>query len=278
MYSLFFLLLLTVSFTVSSETFKSRIESIDYPDQMPGEVLAFLSNGQVVKIPDQEIKIWDTVHKAKDSRQWLQITTDDSREISQVAQAKPHVSSTDEASTKSTYIPSVLKSPEWANKYFNESRRNSKHSQCFNRAHVWSYEWHKKHRFYSSKMFLFFTRKFIRDRNFEWWFHVAPYVHVTIGNKVKERVMDMKYSSGPQTVKNWLTKFTKSNSPCLTVKTYSDYANYPENGQCYLMRASMYYYWPLDLENEELNGTIKTSWAKEEVDIAYEEAFEIVKQ
>lgn len=176
------------------------------------------------------------------------------------------------------YVSSVLSSLEWATKYFKESRYNPKDSQCFNRAHVWTYEWHKKHKFNSSKIFLFFTQKYIRMHNFHWWFHVAPYVHVYIDRKIRERVMDVKYTSGPTPVKDWIRKFIRLPEPgCLTVNTFSDYANFPENGNCYIMKASMYYYWPLDLENEELHGTMKASWVEEEVKISYEEAFDIIR-
>lgn len=258
----------------------SRIEDIDYPQQRADDVLIFLSTGQVTKVSENLLATLEHIHRAKRNNSWLRITVNENREIIKVEDAQEPEASAQKQVTylTSDYVPSVLKSPDWALKYFREARRKNKESQCFNRAHVWSYEWMMKHKFYSSKIFLFFTRKFVREHNFHWWFHVAPYVHVAVGNKIKERVMDMKYTHGPSTMMEWVKKFIKEDYNCLTVKTYSDYANFPENGNCYLMRASMYYYWPLDLENEELHGTVKTGWIPEEINTAYLEAFEIVKQ
>ena len=276
------ILLFFLSFTVNAETVITKVEDIDYPEQIHGEVLVFLSSGQVAKISNHLIALHERLHNAKTSRTWLEITLNENREITKIEETDPPIppATMNKAMSEleERYIPSVLKSHEWANKYFKESRKNNKESQCFNRAHVWSYEWYKKHKFFSSKMFIFFTRKFIREHNFHWWFHVAPYVHVAIGNEIKERVMDIKYTKSPVTVGNWIKHFIKLDRPgCLTVQNYSDYANYPENGNCNLMRANMYYYWPLDLENEELHGTYKTTWPEEEIKTAYLEAFDIVK-
>lgn len=274
------LVLFCLSVPISAHTVISRIEDIDYPDSMSEDILVFLSTGQVGKVSHSFINLLDEIHDAKANQSWLKITLNKSREITdvEITQA-PEDSSLKSAEAIQEFIPSVLKSPDWALRYFRESRIKHKESQCFNRAHVWSYEWYKKRQFYSSKIFLFFTRKFIREHKFEWWFHIAPYVHVAYGSEIKERVMDMKYTRQPSTVVDWVKHFIKVDDPkCITVKTYSDYANFPENGNCYVMRASMYYYWPLDLEKEEQNGTIKANWLDEEVKTAYLEAFDIVKK
>lgn len=274
------LVLVCLSFDISAKALISRIENIDYPDNMSEDILIYLSTGQIGKVSHSFINLLSEIHQAKQNQQWLKITINKRLEITDVENTQaPATSSLKSITAIQEFIPSVLKAPDWANRYFRESRIKHKESQCFNRAHIWSYEWYKKRNFYSSKVFLFFTRKFIREHNFEWWFHVAPYVHVAFGNEIKERVMDMKYTKTPSTILQWVKHFIKEEDPkCLTVQTYSDFANYPENGNCYLMRTSMYYYWPLDLENEELNGTIKTQWIEEEVKSAYLEAFDIVKK
>ena len=275
------LFLFCFSLKVSADTVVSRIEDIDYPEHMTGEILVFLSTGHVAKITENLIDLLNRIHDAKDNRTWLKITMNNSRFITDIDVTEnitPRITNTKSMNLHEEYIPSVLKSPDWALRYFKESRKNNKESQCFNRAHVWSYEWLVKHKFKSSKVFLFFTRKFIREHQFTWWFHVAPSVHVVIGNQIKERVMDMKYTSQPSSVGEWVKHFIKVNPSCITVSTYSDYANFPENGNCYLMRGSMYTYWPLDLEHEELHGTIKADWVKEEIAMSYLEAFDIVKK
>jgi hypothetical protein len=281
--------IIILTFLFSSGLFASTetvmITAIDYPERVTEDVLVFLSSGKVIKVKSGDLKMLDVLHKSQESKQWLIIQTTSTHYIVKVEKhISPELSTPSENkdillnAESEHYLPSVLKSQDWAKNYFDESRRKEKESQCFNRAHVWSYEWFKKHNFNSSKIFIFFTRKFIREHNFTWWFHVAPYVHVSINRITRERVMDMKYASGPLMIKDWTKRFIKTDNPgCLTVQSFSDYANFPENGNCYIMKTSMYYYWPLDLENEELHGTIKTSWLDEEIKIAYKEAFEITK-
>ena len=56
------------------------------------------------------------------------------------------------------------------------SRQNTRliqSSQCYDKAHYWSYEWSRQN-LSLGKMFLFFTESYIRRYNYKWWFHVAP--------------------------------------------------------------------------------------------------------
>lgn len=261
----------------------ARIEVIDYPASMNEDILVFLSTGKVVKLAQNKNDLLTLLQQHEKTGEWLKLDLDEFRFIQKInrhdlKRSRYETNKVFQDTYSDTYLPSVLKSLDWAKSYFKESRVKDKESQCFNRAHVWAYEWYKKHSFNSSKIFIFFTRKYIREHNFQWWFHVSPFVNVNINGQVRERVMDKKYTSGPSMIKDWIQRFVKVPTPgCLTVQTYSDYANFPENGSCYIMKTSMYYYWPLDLENEELHGTIKTSWVNEEIKTAYEEAFDIKK-
>ena len=174
------------------------------------------------------------------------------------------------------YHPSILKNLSHAKNLFNSARPTEKEeSQCFNRAHIWAYEWRLKENIYSSKVWIFFTRRFIRKYKFDWWFHIAPMVHVVTDREVKERIMDMKYAKGPLKLKQWTDIFMRDNSDCPVVDKYSDQANYPESGSCFIMKSSMYYYLPLDLEQSEILGTTKSRWHKSEVGQAYLEAFDV---
>lgn len=259
------------------------VEAIDYPTSPGEEVLVFLSTGKVVRISQKKHNELAHLQESLASRLWLEIDTDHNRYITRIKSSPTptrfeRFNKDFQHTSADSYRPSTLRSLDWAKKYFSESKRNEKESQCYNRAHVWSYEWFKKHKFNSSKVFIFFTRKFIREHNFTWWFHVAPSVLVSINGKTRERVMDMKYTAGPTMLKDWIRRFIKTENPgCLSVSSYSEYANFPENGNCYIMKASMYHYWPLDLENEELHGTIKETWVPEEIKTAYLEAFDITK-
>ncbi len=172
------------------------------------------------------------------------------------------------------YVPTTIADMKLAQKYFKEARYNPKDSQCFNRAHVWSYEWWRKHSLRSNKILIYFTRNYIRRYNFEWWFHIAPLVHVMENGKVVERVMDVKYSSRPTEVQKWANIFLRNDAPCTVITKYSDYADYPYTGECYFQRANMYTYQPADLQMNEAWGYTKNSFLMNEVRQAYQEAFD----
>lgn len=280
-----FLLLLFVTLVAApifaNTEIRTQIHDIDMG--LPGEEpLIFLTSGQVVKYPSANKLTLDILKEAIQKKTWFLIRINEEREIIDFHEVPAALLNTLRPtnlklklfSVDPSYRPSILKDLEQARKYFYESRTDHhKESQCYNRAHVWTYEWRKKKNLYSSKVWLFFTRKFIRKYKFEWWFHVSPMVNVVVDNEVKERVMDMKYARGPLKLKQWTDIFMRDNADCPVVQKYSDHANYPESGSCFVMKSSMYYYQPVDLEEEELSGNVRNRWVPAEVNHAYQEAF-----
>lgn len=174
-----------------------------------------------------------------------------------------------------TYFPTILPSVQRANELFSELEHKNNNSECFNRAHVWSYSWRIKHQIYSSKAWIFFTRKYIRQYDFQWWFHVAPLVHIASDDSVIEKIADKKYSKRLLSMKEWTDVFMRNNVECPLIDLYSEYANYPETGWCYTMKTSMYYYQPVDLETYERDGKSKVMWNHLEVIQAYKDALEV---
>lgn len=269
------------SFSVFAQTeIKTQIHDIDMGG--PGdEPLIYLTTGQVVSFPSAEISQMTVLKEAITSRKWFLIKINSQREITSYEMTLPEMQTS--FSPKSSFknkmmteefSPSILKNLDAARSFFYDARTDAnKDSQCYNRAHVWSYEWRTKRNLYSSKAWVFFTRRFIRKYKFEWWFHVAPMVHVVIDHKVKERVMDIKYARGPLSLKQWTNIFMRDNADCPVVDKYTDQANFPESGSCFLMKSSMYYYQPVDLEQLEITGIPKTMWLEGEVKHAYTEAF-----
>ena len=59
------------------------------------------------------------------------------------------------------------------------------------------------------------------------------------------------------------------------VDKYSDHANFPYWGSCFVMKSSMYYYQPVDLEWLEAFGMARSTWIPTEVVEAYAEGFDI---
>lgn len=245
-------------------------------DEAPGEeTLLLLTTGHVARLKETSQKS-NNFHQLKDNQQWLSITLNERHEIESiepVARPKSLLKSWALNEPIEQYRPTVIENMDLAHKYFKEARYVSKESQCYNRAHIWSYEWFLNHTVYSNKSWLFFTRKYIRKFKFEWWFHVAPSVQVRDNGVVKEKIMDIKYGRSPIDPKRWTDIFMLNDAHCPLVTTYSDYANYPESGWCFTMRSSMFYYQPFDIEMKETWGSIKGNWYDSEVKAAYLEAF-----
>lgn len=174
-----------------------------------------------------------------------------------------------------TYFPTIIPSQQRGNDLFNELEYKHNNSECYNRAHAWTYSWRIKHHIYSSKAWIFFTRKYIRKYDFQWWFHVAPMLHIASDESVIERIADKKFSKRLQTMKEWSDTFMRNKVECPLIDLYSEYANYPETGWCYIMKTNMYYYQPIDLETYERDGKSRTSWNYLEVIQAYKDALEI---
>ena len=264
--------------TFANSEVTTQIHDIDM-GQVNEEPLIFLTTGQVVTYPVADKSMMNRLKDAIKSKSWFVLTLNTEREIINLKEipSPPSIPALKMLGMDNeVFNPSILKDLDQARSFFYDAKTNHKEeSQCFNRAHVWAYEWRTTRNMYSSKAWLFFTRQFIRKYKFEWWFHVAPMVHVVINNEVKERVMDIKYAKGPLKLKQWTDIFMRDNADCPVVEKYSDHANYPESGSCFLMKSSMYYYQPVDLEQLELTGIGKSRWLAPEVKHAYLEAFDI---
>lgn len=177
----------------------------------------------------------------------------------------------------SDYVPSVVDSFDVVRSLFFEMRPSPvPHSECWQRAHVWAYEWRVKHQLFTSKAWIFFTRKYIRENpDLTWWFHVAPLVHVKMNGVIKERVLDRKYTNGPVSLKKWSDTFIRNREACRVVDTYSDHANYQDSASCFIQKSSMYYLQPMDLELLEKFDTIRDRWVEAELVQAYAQAFDL---
>ena len=259
----------------------TQIHDIDYGKTVQDEILVFLTSGHVVKVKREDQALLKKFTADKSARRWFDFKMDDDRFITEMNVTESPVPEPQEdekfftpMNMTSEYVPTTIKDMDTAKKYFKEARYNPKDSQCFNRAMVWSYEWWRKHSLKSNKILIFFTRTYIRRYNFEWWFHIAPYVHIKDGNKVVERVMDVKYGRGPLEFGKWTNLFMRNDAPCPVITKYSEYADYPYTGECYIIRTHMYTYQPADLQMYDSWGYVKEKFNMDEVRGAYLEAFD----
>ncbi len=255
---------------------KSQIHSIDRGEKND-ETLIFLRTGQVIRIAkSDEAKRRDFVN-ARDLKQWIHFKLAENHSIeSYMIQSSPNKTRKPVLKiTEETYAPTIIENIDLALNYFHEAKYVEKESQCYNRAHIWAYEWFTKYSIYSMKTWIFFTRRYIRKYKFDWWFHVSPSVRLIHNGMQKDMVMDVKYARGPLDLKNWTNIFMRDDAACPVVEKYSDQANYPEWGSCFVMKSSMYYYQPSDLEALENFNLERTTWIPSEVVEAYREAFDI---
>lgn len=259
----------------------TQLHEVDYGNEPGDEILVLLTSGHVAKVPQKDKAILIRINAAKAKDKWFTITLDDQRYITGLESAlPPHPGAVENLfkrldQTDDTYVPTTVESMERAQKYHREGRRNPKESQCFNRAIVWGHEWWKKHSLKSMKILIFFTRNYIRRYDFEWWFHISPYIHVMENGKVVERVMDLKYTSRPLEFRKWTDIFMKNNAECPVITKYSEYADYPYSGECFIIRTNMYTYQPADLQMLEAWGYKKDRFNMDEVKGAYLEAFDV---
>ena len=279
----FGLLLLCFSFTLTaSTTFTTQIHDIDY-GVAGDETLVFLASGHVAKLSLNKTNVLSKIQEAKSFNTfnaWYDVTLDADRNIVAIkdaAEVLPQVEENDvpNGEGKFVYIPTTVADMKTAQKYHNSGRHSPTDSQCFNRAQVWSYEWWRNNSVRSQKILIFFTRTYIRRYDFEWWFHIAPYLHVMDNNQVVERVMDVKYTSRPISFRKWTDIFMKNDAPCPVITRYSEYADHPYTGECYIIRTNMFTYQPADLQMNEAWGYTKSTFNMDEVRAAYKEAFQI---
>jgi hypothetical protein len=143
-------------------------------------------------------------------------------------------------------------------------------SQCYNRAHIWSYEEFKNNQIETMKTWIFFTNSYIRKYNFAWWFHVAPMVQDREGTPL---ILDYRYAQGPSTPRQWSDLFVYSGRECPLISKYSDYELNQNEQDCYLIHTSMYFWQPWQIKTFEEEGVDRTQFIESEVKWSYGEAF-----
>ena len=148
-------------------------------------------------------------------------------------------------------------------------------SQCYDRAHSWSYLAYTRSNVKLQKAFLFFSDNYIERYRFKWWFHVAPYASLMMKGELTERIMDRKFSQAPLRMKLWTDIFMYNKVECKVVPLYTDYSEHPNEDDCYIIKTSIYQWQPKDLERFAHTGFQKTQFIEWEVRYALENAYGI---
>lgn len=270
-----FLPIILTLFTLSAhaERLTTRVHSVDYARSKGQPHLIQFENGRVGFLSSRDKSSTLSLEESRKNSEWLDVELDTKGNFLGAGVVAAPESAIEEAPVEKSimsYVPTNLGSMEQATTIFGrQNRRHQRASQCYNRAHVWAYEEFKRSGLQSMKLFMFFTRSYIRTYRYKWWFHVTPMTYV---NGVA-MTLDRTFMRGPVPVKTWTDNFIYSKRNCPVVSKYSQYRNNQETEHCYLHPASMYFWQPRDLEKFETTGFEKTQYIPSEVNWAYREAF-----
>jgi hypothetical protein len=133
---------------------------------------------------------------------------------------------------------------------------NKTRSQCFKRAHMWSFDMWSRLGVISQKIYIFYTRRYIELQDFDWWFHVAPVVRA--GGV--DYALDRAFTKKPLTIREWKDKFLNKNITCPTITHYDEYYNNQWSRLCYLRLMPMWYFRPADIRDLDREGIVKNNW------------------
>ena len=173
---------------------------------------------------------------------------------------------TDQRYDDPTFIPTNLSSSDHAQRLMDELKFYRKsYAECFQRAHLWSFELRQMMNIQSQKVFLFFTDRYTRRTGFDWWFHVAPFVLVN----GTEMVLDPYFFSKPVDMQTWTDYFMKNDTSCLVAKSYQDYEAHQQDQDCILRKVPMYYFTPSSVEERDKNNLVVSDWIESQVYLAH---------
>lgn len=277
--------------STSTFTMRLNIKEILPPDDYSDSYLVFVSNGEVLELSPSKEDVLSDIKWAFQNTQSIEIDILKNNLKSRNKNKRSHISQVKLISNSENNFESILDypTPTPMNNYrvarassvnvikqmFLSMRRDlDPDSQCYNRAHIWSHDLSTKflnnRKINLGKAWLFFTKKYIREFNYKWWFHVAPYTYLKGDDR--EIILDRTYYHSPRRIQNWTNYFMKNNSVCKRVQYYSDYNNNQESAYCYLIKSSMYYYQPYQIENLEKGGAEKFKYLRNELELAYKDA------
>jgi len=241
---IFSALLLTLKLTAQAD--EARVLKIE-PASTPSEpALIYLESGRVLRVDSRDRKTLQRLKVLQQSGDRIHFDGDFIGNAIAVPKVEP----------PPEYTPTDFKTYENAHAQFRKlSTRMRRRSQCYQRAENWVYEMWQSGHVYSMKIFMFFTRRYIRDYQYGWWFHVTPVVEV--GGT--DYTLDPTFTSDALSVPKWTSYFMPKNVTCPRVEKYSDYEDHQEEQLCYHIRVPMYYYQPLNVEAIE-KGEFVTDW------------------
>lgn len=268
------LIITFLSMSAYGERFQSKIHSFEL-DRTP-HIVKF-ENGRVAFLNSSDKSTFHSLKEGLGRNETLEIEVDRNftlKGVQTVADDEDFQDVSEKSLERMSYDPTVLADNGAAKTIFKRMRKNyQRDSQCYNRAHVWTYEEFKRTGLNSVKLFMFFTSRYIRNYRYKWWFHVTPMTRVWEGGVVVDKVLDRTFTNSPRSIKAWTDDFIHSHRTCPIVTRYSQYSTNQQSQDCYLIPVTQFFWQPRDIEQFEITGREKTSYIPAEVSHAYWEAF-----
>lgn len=251
-------------------TVETKINQMFESESSRGFVIVYSENdGRVYRVNSGNTELLDVLRDSLENNTWIKLTVDEKKLISAVKFKKKGGQTLFETYEKENryFSPTTISASKASQIFAGLNKKAKSKSQCYKRAHVWAFNMKQKHNVDSMKIFLFFTKKYIEEFEYDWWFHVAPYVATTSG----ELVMDRTYTRSPMSVPRWTSIFMKNNASCPVVNSYNQYSQNQWSNYCYVRKVSMYYFQPLDISRADNGGYGKDYWQKWELKSAKKE-------
>lgn len=281
--------------SVQAKNIDTKIVHIQPPYEKGANFEVFTTyNGRVFEVETKNIELLERLYAAKNANSLVRIRVQAGAEydllkiMENITEVAPY--SLDQVplfQVKSNsnyahldpmtgYVPNDIGDYARANQIFGQLYTRTKFfTQCFNRAHIWAKQMHDYYRVDSMKILIYYTKKYRREIDKKWWFHIAPMV-LADGEYY---VMDKEFTRKPISPKEWEKVFTSKlgsrNYRCKKIRNIGEYYDrtntYSE--YCNIQYTSMYYWEPNDMSRLEKTGEQKTHWVKGEIYTAAREAF-----
>ena len=289
-------LLLLILTTSSFAGYKVGIVDILAPEQNEAYFNVMATDGQIYQIDRDDEELIEKAHIAKDLGQVVKLRLSDAVDTEDFLELRTEIldikirseliedqahdklqltkNNSDQNLLMTSYITNFDEADaSLVDKYFSKMRMKFRgRSQCYNRAYVWSWEmsldFYKGRRVQTGKTWLFFTREYIRQYKYKWWFHIAPYLMVN--NEIK--MMDRSFMRKVGSVQDWTDEFIYTKETCKVAQKYSDYKDYPDDRSCFVIFTNTFFWQPYDIENAGKNGTTQAEWKSFRLKKAYKNA------
>ncbi len=282
------LFITAISMTFLLSSFASqKIEKV-FEDEslMKGHVTLFLSDGEIVHFKKENVDLLNKVKTAfKTSSSILMTkrgqvssnTADKIESITLLEKSESHKGIANFSKKRLFSDPldsgnlTTLNSYNAAQSLMDSfNGKTDDDSQCYNRAHMWTYEASFEKTINMGKLWIFFTHKYIRDFEYKWWFHVSPYANVDDSNG--KYILDRGFTQVPFSVTNWKNIFIQNEANCPVVTDYRQYENNQEEQYCYLIYSHQHFWQPYQLKNFSSTGLMPTKYNDSDLKIAYKDA------